>query len=73
MVPVYRARIEGDGIEPIINEERYFRIDEVEAALDASGYESLRYSVKVMMATRWSCANRPTTTSTIRSSTSVAL
>jgi SAM-dependent methyltransferase len=40
-VPVYRVRIEGDGVEPIINEERYFRIDEVEAALEAAGYESL--------------------------------
>jgi SAM-dependent methyltransferase len=39
MTPVYRARIEGDGIEPIINEERYFGIEEVEVALNASGYE----------------------------------
>jgi SAM-dependent methyltransferase len=38
-VPVYRARIEGDGIEPIVNAERYFEIGEVEAALEAAGFE----------------------------------
>jgi SAM-dependent methyltransferase len=38
-VPIYRTRIEGDGIEPIVNEERYFEIGEVEAALDGAGYE----------------------------------
>jgi len=38
-VPVYRTRIEGDGIEPIVNEERYFEIGEVEAALEAAGFE----------------------------------
>lgn len=39
--PIFRSRIEGDGIEPILNEERYFRIDEVEAALESAGYECL--------------------------------
>jgi SAM-dependent methyltransferase len=39
--PVYRARIEGDGIEPIVNQERYFRIEEVEAAIDGAGFERL--------------------------------
>ncbi|HEY1853017.1 MAG TPA: class I SAM-dependent methyltransferase [Solirubrobacterales bacterium] len=39
--PIFRARIEGDGIEPIVNAERYFRIAEVEAALAAAGYECL--------------------------------
>jgi SAM-dependent methyltransferase len=39
--PIFRARIEGDGIEPIVNEERYFAIDEVEAALERAGYECL--------------------------------
>ncbi|HYC81952.1 MAG TPA: class I SAM-dependent methyltransferase [Solirubrobacterales bacterium] len=35
-VPVYQVRIEGDGTEPIINQERYFQIDEVEAAVAAA-------------------------------------
>ncbi|MBS1878546.1 MAG: class I SAM-dependent methyltransferase [Actinobacteria bacterium] len=39
--PVFRVRIEGDGIEPIVNAERYFEIEEVEAALAAAGFESL--------------------------------
>lgn len=38
-VPVYRARIEGDGVEPFHNVERYFRIDEVEAVLASAGLE----------------------------------
>jgi SAM-dependent methyltransferase len=37
--PVYRSRIEGDGIEPIVNAERYFEIGEVEATLEATGFE----------------------------------
>lgn len=37
--PIYRVRIEGDGVEPIVNRERYFRIDEVEAAIAAAGLE----------------------------------
>ena len=40
-VPVYRSRIAGDGIEPIVNEERYFRIEEAEAALEGAGFECL--------------------------------
>lgn len=40
-LPVYRARIEGDGIEPIINQERYFQIAEVEATLAGAGFECL--------------------------------
>lgn len=40
-VPVYRVRIEGDGIEPFVNAERYFEIGEVEAALDGAGLECL--------------------------------
>jgi SAM-dependent methyltransferase len=40
-VPVYRAQIEGDGVEPFLNVERYFRIDEVEAALAGAGLEPL--------------------------------
>lgn len=40
-VPIYRVEITGDEIEPIVNEERYFRIDEVEAALENAGYERL--------------------------------
>ncbi len=39
--PVFRSRIEGDGIEPIVNEERYYEISEVEAAIEAAGYEIL--------------------------------
>jgi SAM-dependent methyltransferase len=39
--PVYRSRIEGDGIEPIVNQERYFPIPEVEAALAGAGFECL--------------------------------
>lgn len=38
---VFRAQIAGDGIEPIVNTERYFRIDEVEAALAGAGLERL--------------------------------
>jgi hypothetical protein len=40
-VPVYRSRIEGDGVEPIVNEERYFGIGEVEAAIAGAGLECL--------------------------------
>lgn len=40
-VPVYRVRIAGDGIEPIVNQERYFQIGEVEAALDGAGFDCL--------------------------------
>lgn len=40
-VPIFQARIEGDGIEPIVNEERYFEIGEVEAAIEAAGFECL--------------------------------
>lgn len=40
-VPVYRARIEGDGIEPLVNAERYFPIPEVEGALAGAGLECL--------------------------------
>jgi SAM-dependent methyltransferase len=38
---VYKARIAGDGIEPIFNEERYFSVAEVEAALAGAGFECL--------------------------------
>ena len=37
--PVYQVRIEGDGTEPIVNQERYFRIDEVEAAVENAELE----------------------------------
>lgn len=40
-VPVYQVRIEGDDTEPILNQERYFEIDEVEAAVAAAGVELL--------------------------------
>jgi SAM-dependent methyltransferase len=40
-VPVYQVRIEGDGIEPFINAERYFTIEEVEAAIVAAGLEQV--------------------------------
>jgi hypothetical protein len=40
-VPIYRVEITGDEIEPIVNEERYFPIEEVEAALENAGYERL--------------------------------
>jgi len=39
--PVYQVRIEGDGTEPIVNQERYFRIEEVEAAVAGAGLELL--------------------------------
>jgi SAM-dependent methyltransferase len=39
--PVFRTRIEGDGVEPFVNEERYFSIAESEAALEGAGYERL--------------------------------
>jgi SAM-dependent methyltransferase len=39
--PVYQARIEGDGIEPIVNKERYFEVAEVEAAIEGAGLECL--------------------------------
>lgn len=39
--PVYRSRIEGDGIEPIVNSERYFTTLEVEEALENAGLERL--------------------------------
>jgi hypothetical protein len=35
------VRIAGDGIEPIVNQERYFQIGEVKAALDGAGFECL--------------------------------
>jgi SAM-dependent methyltransferase len=40
-VPVWQVRIDGDGIEPIVNQERYFQIAEVEAALASAGLECL--------------------------------
>jgi SAM-dependent methyltransferase len=40
-VPVYRVRIEGDGVEPFVNAERYFEIGEVEAAIEGAGFERL--------------------------------
>jgi SAM-dependent methyltransferase len=40
-VPIYRVRIAGDGTEPIINRERYFEVDEVEAAIAGAGLECL--------------------------------
>lgn len=39
--PIYQARIEGSGIDSIINQERYFQIPEVEAALEGAGFECL--------------------------------
>ncbi|MGD9735514.1 MAG: class I SAM-dependent methyltransferase [Solirubrobacterales bacterium] len=39
--PVYQVRIEGDGVEPFVNQERYFPIEEVEAALAGAGLECL--------------------------------
>jgi SAM-dependent methyltransferase len=39
--PIYRVRIDGDGIEPFVNDERYFAIGDVEAAISASGLELL--------------------------------
>lgn len=39
--PIYHARIEGSGIDAIVNEERYFPIPEVEAALEGAGFECL--------------------------------
>jgi SAM-dependent methyltransferase len=39
--PVYRAQIEGDGIETFLNEERHFSIPEVEATMGAAGLECL--------------------------------
>jgi SAM-dependent methyltransferase len=38
-LPIYRVEIDGDVEEPIINEERYFPIPEVEAAMEAGGLE----------------------------------
>lgn len=40
-VPVWEVRIDGDGIEPFINKERYFSIEEVEAAMAGAGLECL--------------------------------
>lgn len=37
--PVYQVRIEGDGVEPFVNHERYYRIEEVEAAIAAAELE----------------------------------
>jgi SAM-dependent methyltransferase len=39
--PVWQVRIDGDGIDPIVNQERYFQIGEVEAALAVAGLECL--------------------------------
>ncbi len=38
---VFRSRIEGDGIDPIVNSERYFPISEVASALTGAGLERL--------------------------------
>lgn len=39
--PIYRAQIEGDGIKPIINAERYFSIAKVEEAMRGARLERL--------------------------------
>jgi SAM-dependent methyltransferase len=38
-LPIYRVEIAGDVDEPIVNEERYFPIPEVEAAMEGGGLE----------------------------------
>lgn len=39
--PIYQVRIAGDEIEPFVNQERYFEIEEVEAAIAGAGFECL--------------------------------